>query len=64
MWDIVKAVLMSNRVRGDFSMSKEMMEAVAAVIIGQVFYYKGKKRKIKSAEILDQQGVADLILTF
>lgn len=55
---------MSNRVRAEFSMTKETMEAVAIILIGESIYHKGKKYKITKAELLEKNGIVDLIITF
>ena len=54
---------MSNRVKADFSMSKEAMEKIAGCIVGEPVYRKGKKYRITNAELLEQQGLVELIIT-
>ena len=54
---------MSNRVRADFSMTKGAMEKVASCIVGESVYHKKKMYRITKAELLENQGLVELIIT-
>ncbi len=59
----MKAILMSNRLHANYSMSKEAMEKVAGVIVGFPVWHKGKKYKITKAQLMENQGLVELIIT-